>query len=279
MDCFDRCYFRALHKLVGSDGELKWRIVKEFDLTGSFSFWQFPLPRVLYAMANDGIIYKFMKRVHPKTQTPLIATILSGFLAAIMATIFDLHQLIDMMSIGTLLAYTIVAICVLVLHYDAPQAIDSIKSPSMNNVIRQITNFKYTKQPSALSSNITKVGVAVFCVLTMILCTLMLFEFNFGNLVAIAVVVAGIALTIWIIARQPKDDSVELSFKVPLVPLLPCLSIFMNLYLMFQLDMNTWIRFIVWLIIGKLDSPNFLKETSTASSLHRLHHLLHLWHP
>lgn len=192
-----------------------------------------------------------MRKVHPKTQTPLIATILSGFLAAIMATIFDLHQLIDMMSIGTLLAYTIVAVCVLVLHYDAPNSIDSIKGSSMNTVIRQITNFKYTKQPSRLSSNITKVGITIFSVLILILCTLLLLDFTTGSLVAIAVVLAGIILTVWVIARQPKDDSVELSFKVPLVPLLPCLSIFMNLYLMFQLDVNTWIRFIVWLIIGK----------------------------
>jgi solute carrier family 7 (cationic amino acid transporter), member 3 len=198
-----------------------------------------------------------MKRVHPKTQTPLIATLLSGFLAAIMATIFDLHQLIDMMSIGTLLAYTIVAICVLVLHYDAPNAIDSIKAPNANTIIRQMTNFKYTKHPSILSSNITKVGVAIFTALIMVLCTLLLLDFSTGNLVAIAVVVAGLILTMWIIARQPKDDSVELSFKVPLVPLLPCLSIFMNLYLMFQLDINTWIRFIVWLIIGKIISNLF----------------------
>ena len=56
-------------------------------------------------MGNDGIIYKVMKRVHPKTKTPLIATLLSGFLAGLMALIFNLHQLIDMMSIGTLLAF------------------------------------------------------------------------------------------------------------------------------------------------------------------------------
>lgn len=41
----------------------------------------FPLPRVLYAMANDGIIYKFLKTIHPFTKTPLKATILSGLLA------------------------------------------------------------------------------------------------------------------------------------------------------------------------------------------------------
>jgi solute carrier family 7 (cationic amino acid transporter), member 3 len=215
-------------------------------------------------MGNDGILYKFMKRVHPKTQTPLIATILSGVLAATMATIFNLHQLIDMMSIGTLLAYTIVAVCVLVLHYDAPNSIegpDSIKGPTMNSIVRQVTNFKFTKQPNNLSSGIAKVGVVAFSILSIALCSLLKFDFDALTVTSMAVVIAGMILTICIIARQPKDDSVELSFKVPLVPLLPCLSIFINLYLMFQLDINTWIRFGVWLIIGELSEAEILCET------------------
>ena len=40
----------------------------------------FPLPRVLYAMASDGIIFKFLAKIHPKTQTPVIGTIVSGLL-------------------------------------------------------------------------------------------------------------------------------------------------------------------------------------------------------
>ena len=41
----------------------------------------FPLPRVLYAMAKDGVIFKFLATIHPRTQTPLIATFVSGLLA------------------------------------------------------------------------------------------------------------------------------------------------------------------------------------------------------
>lgn len=50
-----------------------------FSLLGAI----FPLPRVLYAMASDGIIFRFLARVHPKYQTPLIATAVSGVFAGL----------------------------------------------------------------------------------------------------------------------------------------------------------------------------------------------------
>lgn len=114
-----------------------------FALCTSLLGAMFPLPRVLYAMASDGVVFKFLAKIHPKTQTPVIGTVISGlltgkedrrmnfninthagvviwnkndFFPAAMTLIFNLKQLIDMMSIGTLLAYTIVAISVLILR-------------------------------------------------------------------------------------------------------------------------------------------------------------------
>ncbi len=58
-----------------------------------------------------------MSRVNKITQTPAVATVIGGFLAAILALMVSLADLIEMMSIGTLLAYTLVSMCVLILRY------------------------------------------------------------------------------------------------------------------------------------------------------------------
>lgn len=77
----------------------------------------FPLPRVLYAISSDGLIFRVLSKVSQRFKTPLLATIISGLFAAFMAMIFDLDQLVNMMSIGTLLAYSLVALSVLILRY------------------------------------------------------------------------------------------------------------------------------------------------------------------
>ena len=52
---------------------------------------------------------------------------------------------------------------------------------------------------------------------------------------------------IWI---QPQNDEIT-TFKVPFVPFFPLMSAFVNIYLMVTLNLSTWIRFIIWFIIGK----------------------------
>lgn len=213
----------------------------------------FPLPRVLYAMASDGIIYKRLKSINVRTKTPLLATIVSGVLSAFMALIFDLHQLIDMMSIGTLVAYTIVSICVLVLRYECDNP--AVSTSSRRDVAEQLFNIRPLKEPTPLSAGIAKLGIVAYSIGSIVFCVLLKqLEMNSTSvtlMVFLGLVGILLVLLMIIIARQPSIDDV-LTFKVPFVPWVPCLSVLINLYLMFQLDIQTWIRMAVWAIVGKL---------------------------
>lgn len=77
----------------------------------------FSLPRIVYAMAEDGLFFSVFSRVNPVTKVPVIAILVFGSLMAFLALIFDLEALVQFLSIGTLLAYTFVAASVIVLRY------------------------------------------------------------------------------------------------------------------------------------------------------------------
>lgn len=77
----------------------------------------FSLPRIVYAMADDGLFFSIFARVNPLTKVPVNAILVFGVLMAALALIFDLEALVQFLSIGTLLAYTFVAASVIVLRF------------------------------------------------------------------------------------------------------------------------------------------------------------------
>ncbi|XP_044731652.1 cationic amino acid transporter 3-like [Chrysoperla carnea] len=255
--------------------QVGWTIVKWIVTTGaifalctSLLGAMFPLPRVLYAMANDGLIFSMFGSINMRTKTPLIATLLSGVFAGIMGAMFDLNQLIDMMSIGTLLAYTIVAMSVLILRYEEnnPSSNNNVQtSPSIQfkqtqtmtpyTFIKYLFNLNMNKYPNEYTRLFANWSICIFTIISFAFCFIIIhygheiFNDNLPLLLIFILITTLLLISIYIISRQPASD-LDVNFKVPCVPLLPCLSIIMNIYLMLELDIHTWIRFIVWLIIG-----------------------------
>src|SRR5438270_3210255 len=86
--------------------------------------------RVLYSMANDGLLpRKFFADVHPKFRTPWKNTMLVGLLAAIVGAITPIADIGRMVNIGTLLAFVIVCIAVMVLRRTNPAQARPFRTP------------------------------------------------------------------------------------------------------------------------------------------------------
>jgi basic amino acid/polyamine antiporter, APA family len=86
--------------------------------------------RVLYSMANDGLLPKrFFADIHPRFRTPWKNTILVGLLAAIVGSVTPIDEIGKMVNIGTLLAFVIVSISVMVLRYTNPSQPRPFRTP------------------------------------------------------------------------------------------------------------------------------------------------------
>jgi basic amino acid/polyamine antiporter, APA family len=79
-------------------------------------------PRILLAMADDGLLPPAIARCHPRFKTPHVATAVTGAVFALIAGVFPLDILADLISIGILLAFAVVCIGVLILRRTRPDA-------------------------------------------------------------------------------------------------------------------------------------------------------------
>ncbi len=85
--------------------------------------------RIFFIMAQDGLLWKSFAKVHPKYRTPHITTIVTGLVSAFFAGFFPIGLLGEMVSIGTLLAFVIVSVGVIILRKTEPDAPRAFKTP------------------------------------------------------------------------------------------------------------------------------------------------------
>src|SRR5438094_689046 len=87
--------------------------------------------RVFYSMARHGLLPTFINKVHPKFQTPYITSIVTGIAVAIVASLLTVREAGNLVSIGTLLAFVIVSIGVMVLRVRDPNLPRAFKTPAV----------------------------------------------------------------------------------------------------------------------------------------------------
>jgi len=86
--------------------------------------------RVFWSMSRDGLLPQVIKRIHPKFQTPYVTSIVTGIAVAFFAAILPIRDAASLVSIGTLLAFVIVSIGVIVLRVREPNLPRAFKTPA-----------------------------------------------------------------------------------------------------------------------------------------------------
>ncbi|XP_059733588.1 cationic amino acid transporter 3 isoform X1 [Bos taurus] len=244
-------------------------------LSSSLLGTMFPMLRVIYTMAGDGLLFRRLAQIHARTRTAMWTILASGSLAAVMALLFELTDLADLMSIGTLLAYSLVAFSVLVLRYQPEQNLSQNETAEEEIDISQLEARPLQSVPEAENSRILKTlwfpsstiptrksgrivyGCAFLLVLLLMVLSLILTLLTsrvfsglsvYTTVAVLLLPITGITTIIW---RQPQNPS-PLHYKVLCWPILPLVSIFVNVYLMMQMNTRTWVQFGFWMGIGSV---------------------------
>ena len=90
-------------------------------LTSVLLVFQLGQPRILMAMSRDGLLSPWFSKIHPRFRTPHVTTILTGVFVAFFSAIANIDEIVQLTNIGTLFAFILVAIGILVLRVREPE--------------------------------------------------------------------------------------------------------------------------------------------------------------
>ena len=98
-------------------------------MTAVLLVFQLGQPRILMAMSRDGLLGKTFSRIHPKYRTPHVTTILTGIFVAIFAAVANIDEIVQLTNIGTLFAFVLVCIGILILRHREPDRKRAFRVP------------------------------------------------------------------------------------------------------------------------------------------------------
>jgi len=117
-------------KRLGYNGVREWVSIGAIvGMLSSLLVFQYGQARIWFAMSRDGLLPKPFSKVHPKYKTPHISTWIAGLVVGVGAGIFDIGTLADLANIGTLFAFIIVSVGVIVLRKKQPDRPRGFRAP------------------------------------------------------------------------------------------------------------------------------------------------------
>jgi len=124
---------RPLSKAVEHTGMLWLSVIVEIGaiagLTSVMLISLISQPRIFYSMAEDGLFPEVARRIHPRFKTPWVTTLISGVACAVMGGVLPIDILAEMTSIGTLFAFFLVNLGVMILRKTHPDMPRKFKVP------------------------------------------------------------------------------------------------------------------------------------------------------
>ncbi len=91
--------------------------------------FQLGQPRIFFSMARDGLLPASFAKVHPRFQTPHVTTILTGVAVGVCAMFTSIDEMVDLTNIGTLFAFILVCVGILILRRSEPNRLRAFKTP------------------------------------------------------------------------------------------------------------------------------------------------------
>src|SRR5205823_11901675 len=98
-------------------------------MTSVLLVFQLGQPRIFMAMARDGLLPRYFARIHPRFRTPHITTIWTGIFVGGVAAVVDIGSLADLTNIGTLFAFILVCLGVVILRRRQPDRARPFRVP------------------------------------------------------------------------------------------------------------------------------------------------------
>ncbi|NCB96802.1 MAG: amino acid permease [Bacteroidia bacterium] len=203
-----------------------------FAMASVLLVFQVGQPRIWMSMSRDGLLPKRFAKVHKKFHTPSYATVITGFFVALPTLFLNLTEVTDLTSIGTLFAFIVVCAGVLIINKE-----ESEKGRGNSEQGKVKSGFRV---PFYNSRKFLPPIVLIILIL--------LFAFNFDGIAGFFHEYSKHNIPMYgflICAAYVIFISIKRSLS-----LIPVLGLLINLYLITELGITNWMRFLIWLAIG-----------------------------